>query len=132
VSFKIDFSKFNRQFDHLSKKFTGKYSDEAMFNALSALKYDADNIEPTTPKKEGTLRSSVAFEGKGSSLKSVAKLVWNMPYAAYQHEGKRKDGTHVVQNYSEPGSGAKYVDKKLEKRGKIYRDIMGRTFKSKI
>lgn len=132
MSFTIDFSDFDKEFKKLDKKMLTTYEDEALFNAATSLKFDADNIDPTTPiGKTGDLRGSVAFEGKTKGQKKTINVVWKMPYAAYQHEGKREDGTHVVMNYTQSGSGSKYASKKLETRGKIYRDIMGMTIKSK-
>lgn len=37
-------------------------------------------------------------------------LVWSNAYAAYQWYGMRVDGTHVVENYTTPGTGKAWVD----------------------
>lgn len=37
-------------------------------------------------------------------------LVWSSVYAAYQWYGMRVDGTHVVENYTTPGTGKAWVD----------------------
>ena len=37
-------------------------------------------------------------------------LVWSNAYAAYQWYGMRADGTHVVENYTTPGTGKAWVD----------------------
>jgi hypothetical protein len=52
----------------------------------------------------------------------TAKVGFNTPYAAYLHEGMRKDGSHVVKNWSEQGSGAKFLETKLI----MFRDRYGR------
>ena len=126
MSFKIDFTEFNKKFDKLSDKFTDKYADEATYNALAALKFDADNIKPTTPKKIGTLRSAVIFENKGMKTKTAASLTWKMPYARKLHEAPEN------WNWSKEGSGPDYVESKLRTRKEVYLEIMGRTYKSKI
>lgn len=35
---------------------------------------------------------------------------YNCTYAAYQHEGQRKDGTHVVRHYSNTRSKRKFLE----------------------
>lgn len=32
-------------------------------------------------------------------------ITYNMPYAEYQYYGRRNDGSHVVMNYTTPGTG---------------------------
>lgn len=38
------------------------------------------------------------------------ELVWNNVYAGYQWYGMRKDGTHVVEHYTTPGTGKAWVE----------------------
>lgn len=37
------------------------------------------------------------------------RIEFNKEYAAYQERGMRRDGTHVVKNYSTPGTGKDYL-----------------------
>lgn len=37
-------------------------------------------------------------------------LVWSNVYAGYQWYGMRKDSTHVVENYTTPGTGKAWVE----------------------
>ncbi len=39
-------------------------------------------------------------------------ITYEVPYAEYQYYGMRKDGTHVVRNYTTPGTGP-YWDKRM-------------------
>jgi hypothetical protein len=39
-------------------------------------------------------------------------ITYEVPYAEYQYYGMRKDGTHVVRNYTTPGTGT-YWDKRM-------------------
>lgn len=41
-----------------------------------------------------------------------AYIVYESPYARYQYKGVREDGTHVVKNYTTPGTGP-YWDKRM-------------------
>jgi hypothetical protein len=37
------------------------------------------------------------------------QIKYNKEYAAYQHRGMRRDGTHVVRNYTYPGKKSHYL-----------------------
>lgn len=111
---------------------------------------------PSVPLVEGTLRGSgsVFVNGKLTNTavdigyedgtpatevdaetlamkpgEMVVVVGYNSPYAAYQHEGIRQDGTHPVQNYTEPGSGAKFIENKLSENGEDYIAIVAETVK---
>lgn len=53
----------------------------------------------------GSLRETV-------DLSDPECIVYEMPYARYQYYGMRQDGSHVVKNYTTPGTGP-YWDKKM-------------------
>lgn len=130
MSMTFDFKEFNRRLEKLDENFTGKWAEKGMFNAINALKIDADTIPPTTPKKIGILRTEVKREVTQKKDSVVGELEYEMPYAAYQHRGKRQSGSHVVKNYSEPGSGKEFVSKKQKLFGEKYRNIIGLTLKA--
>lgn len=107
----------------------------AAFNCLRDCVMDM----PQVPLDEGTLRGSGSafvdnelvatseqFGGSGAKPTPATSLGeplkpgfirgavgFNTPYAAYQHEGAREDGSHVVKNYSHSGTGAKFLERKL-------------------
>jgi len=56
------------------------------------------------PKDEGNLRTIVDIENNS--------ITYESPYALYQYYGMRDDGTHVVKNYTTPGTGP-YWDKRM-------------------
>ena len=39
-------------------------------------------------------------------------IIYDQPYASYQYKGMREDSTHVVKNYTTPGTGP-YWDKRM-------------------
>ena len=56
-------------------------------------------------------------QGDTGNLRTIVDLTSNtityeMPYAHYQYIGMREDGTHVVKNYTTPGTGP-YWDKRM-------------------
>ena len=56
------------------------------------------------PKDEGNLRTIVDVESNS--------ITYESPYARYQYYGMRDDGTHIVKNYTTPGTGP-YWDKRM-------------------
>ena len=52
----------------------------------------------------GSLRETVSIE--------VDKITYESAYAQYQYHGMREDGSHVVKNYTTPGTGP-YWDKRM-------------------
>ena len=55
-------------------------------------------------------------------------IIWKVPYASYQERGSRADGTHVVKNYTTPGTGKDFaknaVKKTLKEVDKFYKTIL--------
>jgi len=136
--FEVDFSEFNEKFMEYALKTVPEAVEKGMFEALSELKNDADNITPKTPHLEGNLRGDYSFilEGitqsrilevgskhKGGSKPAerfgakdiIAKLVFRMAYAAKWHEAVKKKV-----NWSEAGVGPKFLEMKLMMFGKKY------------
>ena len=62
------------------------------------------HMDKYVPKDEGNLRTIVDI---GNDT-----ITYESPYARYQYYGMREDGTHVVQNYTTPGTGP-YWDKRM-------------------
>lgn len=50
------------------------------------------------------------------------RIEFNKEYAAYQHRGMRADGSHVVKNYSSPGTGKLFLSRAA---GEVGREEMG-------
>lgn len=62
------------------------------------------HMDKYVPKDEGNLRTIVDIQPDS--------ITYESPYAKYQYYGMRNDGTHVVKNYTTPGTG-KYWDKRM-------------------
>lgn len=61
-------------------------------------------MDEFVPMDNGDLRTVVTI--------GTDTITYEMPYAEYQYYGMRKDGSHVVKNYTTPGSGT-YWDKRM-------------------
>lgn len=75
---------------------------EAMGNATLS------RARMTVPFKEGSLELSGRAERQGLT-ETITFGNESVPYAAYQERGMRADGTHVVRNYTTPGTGKLYL-----------------------
>ena len=62
------------------------------------------HMDKYVPQDSGDLRTIVDIQPDSITYESV--------YAEYQYYGMRKDGTHVVKNYTTPGTGP-YWDKRM-------------------
>ncbi len=62
------------------------------------------HMDKYVPKDEGNLRTIVDIQNDS--------ITYEMPYAEYQYYGMRRDGTHVVRNYTTLGTGP-YWDKRM-------------------
>lgn len=58
-----------------------------------------------TPTKFGNLHLQISITNYGTST----IISWIMPYAAYQERGMRADGTHIIKNYTTPGTGPHFA-----------------------
>lgn len=65
-----------------------------------------DISRPGTPRDKGNLRQDVLKTVNG--LKG--QIEWRKGYAQYQERGKRADGSHVVKNYTTPGTGPHFAE----------------------
>lgn len=62
------------------------------------------------PKLSGDMRTSFDRENTIRGDIKEAEFSFNTPYSAYQHEGMRRGGTHVVKNYTTAGTKKKYLE----------------------
>lgn len=62
------------------------------------------HMDKYVPQDNGELRTVVDIQPNS--------ITYEQEYAEYQYYGMRKDGTHIVQNYTTPGTGP-YWDKRM-------------------
>ena len=61
-------------------------------------------MDKFVPRRNDNLRTIVDIK--------VDSITYESDYASYQYFGKRKDNSHVVKNYTTPGTGPKW-DKRM-------------------
>jgi hypothetical protein len=133
MSLIVDYQKASRNIDLILRGTIPGLSRKAMKLVANRLVNDALTVTPTVPKGHrrakagkrggvgGTLRRAYRIEVIDENTLLVG---FDTPYATYQEEGKREDGSHVVKHWSEPGSGAKFLSKKIIMFGDAYVKIV--------
>ena len=127
----INTSEVEKQMRQVLSQVSSGGSRRAIRQALNTLRLQARDISPTVPHVTGILRGDEGVKSEYSPEMIVnamatlveGTLVFLAPYAAYQHEGMRRDGSHVVVHHSEPGSGTKFLEAKLA-RADLRLDIL--------
>lgn len=120
----FDTTNFDRQTNFLEKQIIG--------TTPKALNQAADEVlrlsQKEVPHDKGLLQNSGAVETIDSDTVAVG---YNKEYAAYQHEGRRADGTHVIQNYQK-GRKGKYLEDPIKNNLDKLRDIIGSTLQVSV
>ena len=62
------------------------------------------HMDKYVPKRDGNLRTIVDIQSDS--------ITYEQEYAKYQYYGMRKDGSHIVKNYTTPGTGP-YWDRRM-------------------
>lgn len=149
LKMRVDTTAWNKRLQDLAHK-ADRAWEKGVAEAAGQLLNDAVMQEPTVPLKEGTLRASGSVhvdrkfvdkspdpDGVGtpntgeddtvkrSRNKVVGTVGFNTPYAARLHE-------HPEFEFTEPGSGGKFLSSKLEANQKDYREVMVRRIRKEV
>lgn len=85
----------------------GERTVEVFDSALGRMGKDIEQIaKMKVPLKDTNLFKEIKYEKIGT-LKH--KIIVDSDYAAYQERGRRFDGSHVVKNYTTPGTGKDFL-----------------------
>ena len=151
---KFDASSFLRGLDLMNKRIRAG-AEIGMGRAVNRALRDATMEIPATPKLDGDLRGSGSAivdnkviltgldlgyteseDARGHATESpehsdrnriVGVVGFNAPYAAYQHEGRREDGTHVVKQHTTAGTGTKFLERPLIDNSDRYLKIVAQS-----
>ena len=123
----IQFKEVKRGLDKIDTKIMTNI-EYAILVVLHKLKKNTDDKDPKTPHKTGDLKGSAQYNVK----KKVGVLRYTEPYALYQHEGMRKDGTHVIKNYTGGGDRRKFLEKEVIRNYNNYIEGFGKIIKTLI
>jgi len=126
--FTLDIGQFSKALNNVTGKQIPNNIEIGLGQAANQWLTDSIN---TAPVVEATLRGSgsVHVNGKlvGTSPNTgagtpntgpvdhgtmpEALVGYNSPYAAYQHEGQRRDGSHKIKKWSQKGTGPKFLER---------------------
>ena len=112
--FTLDFRDFDIHFAKIVEEQIPKETEDALFQAGSLALADAIEEKPTVPKKTGHLRRSQRVEVKKEKNEIYVLCGFNTNYAAKLHEAPSN------WNWTEPGSGPKFLESTLQKNAKKY------------
>ena len=132
MSFKIDFTAFNKTFFPLVEKKIPKSSGKGLANAAGEMLRDADREVPKTPFLKGDLRGSRIIEKpKMTRGKISIQAGFNISYAKKLHEMEKTQADRT--NWTLPGSGPKFLQSKMVRNKKKYIEIVALTIeKTKV
>lgn len=110
--FKSDRSAFN----HKHESFIELVTSRMAVQTESYLK-----ISSGMPVKTGRMKSATrSMKNSRGSWRTVI----DVEYAGYQEAGARADGSHIVQNYSSPGSSSGFFQRAIDNNNKNKESII--------
>lgn len=119
---------FEKKFEMIIKEAGEKLAAQGVYAAGTALLDAADNEPPQTPQELGNLRAlRLVKDPEIVDGRISVQAGYNTPYAAYQHEGQRKDGSHKVKNYTTDivaQPGAKFLESKMVREPRRFMAIV--------
>jgi hypothetical protein len=129
IGFTYDFADMEKKLSQIMKSTLPEHTNEGLRRMANEIIKDALDMDPTVPRGHARAKAGKR-SGVGGTLRQSHKvdiqpdgtviLGFDTPYAAYQHEGQRQDGSRVIKNWSTPGSGKKFIQKKIEQFIDVY------------
>ncbi len=135
-SFFVETADFDKKFEALIHSVSHEIAAKGLYDGGAALLDAADNEIPQTPQKSGDLRDSRLVKDPVITENQISvDAGYTKEYAAYQHEGERKDGSHKVKEYTTdivPNPGAKFLEKKLAGNAKRFMAVVADYIREKL
>ncbi len=136
TGFYLETADFDAKFKELVHSVGEEVAAQGLFTAAQAVLAAADDEIPQTPYKTGDLRAGRIVKEPEISANTVSvDYGYNSKYAAYQHEGQRKDGSYKVKNYTTtqvPGPGPKFLEKKMAGDSRRFMAIVADYIRKKL
>lgn len=114
TGFTVDFSDFDKKFTQIVNSAIPSAGARGLKKSAAFLLRDAILETPTVPKKSGNLRRTQQVNEPTLMPDIAVEAGFAAEYAAKVHE------MPSTYNYTEPGSGPKYLEKKLIKNKEKY------------
>jgi len=126
----FDLTVFEKSLVQVARVTMSEAARKGLYNAAAELIQDAIKVEPKVPRKEGPLIRSAtrAVDPNPDNISVLAGF--NIEYAVYTHEAA--DTAQVMPNWTEPGSGPKYLESKLPRFKDKYIKIACETIRKAV
>lgn len=113
--FTLYLADFDAKFAEIVKHKIPEAGRQGAFKVAAQLLLDADEVEPKTPLKEGHLKGSKKIDVEDTADGGFdISAGFNIDYASYVHEMVPLEAYGEKQiNWTEPGSGPKYLESKI-------------------
>ena len=127
--FSLDFSDFEKGFNHLVKNAVPPDAEKGLFEAAAEMLRDAKEEVPKAPFKEGHLWGSTAdtIKTKITHNEISVECGFNIEYAAKLHEMPKEAGDKI--SWSLPGSGPKYLETKMVRNKQKYMEVVAESIR---
>lgn len=96
-----------------AKEATRKVAEDLLTKSQDQVPLDKGTLQASGHAEHNENESIVAYGGSSA------------PYAVYQHEGMRRDGSHVVTKYTYPGRKRKYLEDPMRDNLVLWRETYG-------
>lgn len=107
--------------------FVGRLTDAVPISLMKTADRAMLESQRQVPLDTGWLQNSGSVELEGSGV----VLGYHAPYAAYQHEGMRADGTHVVHNWQH-GRKKKFISDPINDESEQLLIVFGENIKARV
>jgi hypothetical protein len=109
------------------KKFVKLTTEQKQDAQVKVSEFVLNESQKEVPLDKGTLQNSGHAEH--SPEESIVAYGGNAaPYAVFQHEGIRRDGTHRVINYTHAGRKKKYLEDPIKRNLKTFQKMYGQVW----
>lgn len=111
---------FQNKVNSLIQKVESKKPDMLEKVANEIMRLSQQTVPIYTGVKKGISGGSLQNSGFVDLKGDDVVVGYNIAYAAYQHEGQRRDGSHVVRNYTNPRSQRKFLENPIKNNLEVW------------
>ncbi len=124
MSFKMDFTAFDKTFFPLVEKKIPNSGEKGLVNAAWEMLRDADKEAPQTPKEFGDLRGSRKVDNPKITSNAISiEAGYTSKYATRQHEAEPGQFNYTT-NKGASRPGPKFLQTKMVRHKKKYMEIV--------
>lgn len=119
----IDDSEFQNRINELVTMVDKKARGIFKTVANEVLRLSQNEVPIYTGSNKKAIGGSLQNSGFVEDHDDESIVGYNIVYAAYQHEGQRRDGSHVVTHYTNPRSKKKFLENPIKNNMDVWRQL---------